>query len=116
MKKQSSLTPNLDILLKEIEPAAEKALMLQKSGRKGEDHAGSLNDIVDSAIQLNVQHTIEQLLRSSAHLRELQAAGNFKIVGAVYDIADGEVRFLGAPKAAQDQKTMAVQNTVPTLP
>lgn len=116
MKKQSSLTPNLDILLKEIEPAAEQALMRQSSAKKGEDHAGSLSDVVDSAIELNVHHTIKQLLKASSHLQELQASGAFKIIGAVYDIADGEVKVLDHGKTMQEPHTVASQNAMPRLP
>lgn len=116
MKKQSSLTPNLDILLKEIEPAAEEALRIQKVGAKGEDHTGSLNDIVDTAITLNVQHTIDQLRKSSAHLRELEASGGFKIVGAVYDIADGEVRFIDQTNRSSKEAAIYNQRDLPTLP
>ena len=116
MKKQSSLTPNLDILLKEIEPAAEQALMQQASGKPGENHAGSISELVDSAIELNVQHTIKRLLESSSHLRDLQAAGNFKIVGAVYDITDGEVRFLDHARESKGRHTESSQNVMPRLP
>jgi carbonic anhydrase len=116
MKKQSSLTPNLDILLKEIEPAAEQALRLQKVNDKGGDQAGSLNDIVDVAIKLNVQHTIDQLRKSSAHLRELEASGGFKIVGAVYDIADGEVRFIDQANRSSKEAAKYHQRDLPTLP
>ncbi len=116
MKKQSSLTPNLDILLKEIEPAAEQALRLQKVNDKDGDQAGSLNDIVDVAIKLNVQHTIDQLRKSSAHLRELEASGGFKIVGAVYDIADGEVRFIDQTNRSSKEAAKYHQRDLPTLP
>jgi carbonic anhydrase len=116
MKKQSSLTPNLDILLKEIEPAAEQALSLQRVGTKGEDSAGDLNDIVDSAIKLNVQHTMDQLRKSSAHLRDLEASGGFKIVGAVYDISDGDVRFMDQPSRSSKGLARDYQKDFPTLP
>jgi carbonic anhydrase len=116
MKKQSSLTPNLDILLKEIEPAAEQALMQQSSTKKGEDQSGSLAEIVDSAIELNVRHTMKQLLKASSHLSELQKAGNFKIVGAVYDIADGDVRVLDSTKGMKEMVSDVSQKDMPRLP
>jgi len=116
MKKQSSLTPNLDILLKEIEPAAEQALMQQSSTKKGEDQSGSLAEIVDSAIELNVRHTMKQLLKASSHLSELQSAGNFKIVGAVYDIADGDVRVLDSMKGMKETVSDVSQKDMPRLP
>lgn len=94
MKKQSSLTPNLDILLKEIEPAAEQALVSREVGNKEDDPDKASSEVVDSAIKLNVQHTITQLLKSSKHLRDLNGSGRFKIVAAVYDIESGEVVLL----------------------
>jgi carbonic anhydrase len=94
MKKQNSLTGNLDILLKEIEPAAIQALGARSPVNKDHEQIGSLDNVVSHAIELNVQHTIKQLFASSPHLSELTAKGSFKIVGAVYDIATGSVRLL----------------------
>ena len=94
MRKHNSLTGNLDILLKEIEPAAIGALSSIKLENPGADTVESMDKIVDKAIQLNVLHSIRQLKSASPHLRELVAAGNFKIVGAVYDISEGTVSFM----------------------
>ena len=50
----------------------------------------------------NVWCSIEAVLRRSRHVRERVRAGRTHIVGAVYDIAGGEVDWLGPhPDAAR---------------
>jgi len=115
MKKHSAMTPNLDILIKEIEPAAEKALKLQGSVVKSDDRVGSLNSIVDCAIEINVRHTISQFEKASSHLRDLQATGTFQIVGAVYDISEGCVKILDQTGALQHDLSAEDQKTTPRL-
>lgn len=100
MRKQNSLTGNLDILLKEIEPAAIGALASVNGAAPGSDATGSMDKIVEKAIELNVQHSIDQLKAASPHLRDLVTAGSLKIVGAVYDISEGTVAFLGPENEA----------------
>ena len=94
MRQQGSLTSNLDILLKEIEPAALGALASISGAARDKDLSGSVDEIVNKAIELNVLHSIEQLRLASPHLCELSEAGTFKIVGAVYDISAGTVDFM----------------------
>jgi carbonic anhydrase len=108
MKKQNSLTGNLDILLKEIEPAAIQALGAMSHVSKDHEQVGSLDNVVSHAIELNVQRTMKQLLSSSPHLSELTANGNFKIVGAVYDISTGNVRLLD--HGAKKRESTSVDN------
>jgi carbonic anhydrase len=94
MRQQGSLTSNLDILLKEIEPAALGALASISGTDRTKDLTDSVDEIVNKAIELNVLHSIEQLRLASPHLCELSEAGTFKIVGAVYDISAGTVDFM----------------------
>lgn len=94
MKNQSSLTPNLDILLREIAPAAELALSQYNLPSQGKMYDKALDDVINHAIALNVKHTMDQLLQASSHLRSLQVERSFKLIGAVYDIETGEVNVL----------------------
>lgn len=43
--------------------------------------------------ELNIKHQIESILRCSDILEDMTQAKDIGIVGAVYDIATGEVRF-----------------------
>jgi carbonic anhydrase len=75
-------------LLAHVAPAVDraKALHPQASG----------DELVALSVQENVWQTISTLLRESSGVRELVESGKLTIVGAVYDIASGEVRFIGS--------------------
>lgn len=55
----------------------------------------SSQEIVNSAVVLNVFRTMDFLLRHSRPLREKVRAGEVEIHGAVYQLDSGEVKFLG---------------------
>jgi carbonic anhydrase len=75
-------------LLAHVAPAVDraKALNPQASG----------DELVALSVQENVWQTISTLLRESSGVRELVESGKLTIVGAVYDIASGEVRLIGS--------------------
>eukprot|EP00928_Gymnodinium_smaydae_P087040 TRINITY_DN7139_c0_g1_i1.p1 TRINITY_DN7139_c0_g1~~TRINITY_DN7139_c0_g1_i1.p1 ORF type:complete len:1095 (+),score=184.92 TRINITY_DN7139_c0_g1_i1:189-3473(+) len=54
-----------------------------------------LADRVSLAIELNVWHTIEQLLASSSVLQKAVESGDLQIHGGIYDMQSGRVRFMG---------------------
>ena len=56
---------------------------------------------VDDVAARNVARTIEYIRSASRTLRELEAAGRIAIVGSMYDIKTGRVRFLEAPAPAR---------------
>eukprot|EP00928_Gymnodinium_smaydae_P087042 TRINITY_DN7139_c0_g1_i6.p1 TRINITY_DN7139_c0_g1~~TRINITY_DN7139_c0_g1_i6.p1 ORF type:complete len:888 (+),score=153.93 TRINITY_DN7139_c0_g1_i6:679-3342(+) len=68
-----------------------------------------LADRVSLAIELNVWHTIEQLLESSLVLQSAVAAGNLEIHGGIYDMQSGRVRFMG--QHPQMQKLLGMTGT-----
>lgn len=51
--------------------------------------------IIPYAIETNVFETVKTLLVTSEELRHLVQEGKLQIVGGVYDIADGKVKWLG---------------------
>lgn len=59
----------------------------------GLDPALPPDQLLSAAVQANVQHTV-QALASSPEGRALLAQGRVKLVGAIYDLASGRVRFL----------------------
>lgn len=75
-----SLGPNLDLVSAYIRPALTSGIALE------------------AAVESNVRHQIETL-SESASLHALVAAGKARIVGAIYDLDTGKVRFLDQPAA-----------------
>ncbi len=51
-------------------------------------------ELVNKVVELNVRRSVERVRDESAVLQELERAGDIRIVGAIYDIATGKVRFL----------------------
>ena len=49
--------------------------------------------LLRSAVEANVRHTIEEL-RATPEAKALLAIGEMKLIGAVYDLKSGRVRFL----------------------
>jgi carbonic anhydrase len=79
---------NITAMLSKIKPAVE-----QVSDFNGEKT--SKNDaFVHAVCESNVKNTINQIRINSPILKEMEDNGEIKIVGAVYDLDDGEVTFL----------------------
>jgi carbonic anhydrase len=70
-----------------IEPIVPAVLAAQRDGAAG--------DLVDRAVEENVRRMVERLKTfSEPMLMEPQDRGELKVVGAVYSLATGEVRWL----------------------
>jgi carbonic anhydrase len=74
---------SIPALLQHIKPAVTMAT----------DYADG-EDTLKTAIVCNVQLTMNNLVRRSSLLRELNKKGEIKIVGAYYDLDEGFVKFL----------------------
>lgn len=70
-----------------IEPIIPAVLRATRSGAK-EGEA-----LLDAAIQANVRRTVERLRNSEPSLLDPLGAGKLRIVGATYDLDDGDVDF-----------------------
>lgn len=84
---KADVGPNVAQLVRPIAPAVERA-KAQNPGLAG-------NPLLEAAIRTNVFQSMADLLRNSAELRELVAAGKVQVVGAMYFLSTGEVQFLG---------------------
>lgn len=74
-------------ILEHIMPAVESALKA---------HPGfEAKALIPEAITANVWQAIAEMLEKSEILREFVKGGKLKIVGAIYDIQTGQVRWLG---------------------
>jgi carbonic anhydrase len=76
------LGSNLNYLVSKIKPSVNEAK------REGDD------DLLSRSIKLNIETTIEELLNNSAILKELNEHDKLKIMGAIYNIENGETVFL----------------------
>lgn len=75
---------NLTGLLGKIRPAVEAAVTTG-------ERTSANRAFVDDVAHLNVQESIKEIRRRSVVLRELEQAGDIRIVGAMYDLSTGRV-------------------------
>jgi carbonic anhydrase len=79
---------NLTHLLSEIRPAVAAV----EAAHPGKDVCAK--PTVDLVAEENVRRTVQDLREKSAVLADLEAEGKLMVVGAMYDISTGKVRFL----------------------
>ena len=78
---------NITPMLEKIKPAVA---MVDYKGERNSSNA----EFVAMACESNVQNTIENIRKNSPILKEMEDSGEIKIVGAVYNLADGKVDWL----------------------
>lgn len=79
---------NITPLLKKIQPAVD-------SFREENNEEGAISsDGIEEVTILNVKASIERIRTESPILSEMEKSGAIEIVGAVYDVATGNVKFL----------------------
>ena len=78
---------NLTGLLQQIEPAV-------KATTYDGERTGSNRAFVDAVARQNVQLTVNVIRQNSAILAGLEKDGKIKMIGAMYDLSNGEVAFL----------------------
>jgi len=81
---------NLSILLDKIKPAVNAVSQPADASQRNSKNIDFVNEV---AVK-NVHMTIENTRNMSPVLKEMEDNGEIKIVGAMYDIKDGSVRFL----------------------
>lgn len=74
-------------LLAHVQPAVDRA--------KANNPNATQDELVAAAVRENVWQSIADLVRESSTVRDGVESGKLTVVGAVYDIASGEVVFLG---------------------
>ena len=78
---------NITALLANLKPAVDS---VEEAGDRSSANSSFVHKVVDS----NVDLTVEDMRAQSPLLKEMEANGEIKIVGAVYDMDNGEVTFL----------------------
>mmetsp|Transcript_9419 Transcript_9419/g.21573 ORF Transcript_9419/g.21573 Transcript_9419/m.21573 type:complete len:931 (-) Transcript_9419:157-2949(-) len=84
------LGPNLGAAIDHINPPVSAALSALETLENHE-----MSDAIDHAIRLNVYHGMEQLMTRSTVAAEAVRERRVEIHGGIYDIATGQVTFLG---------------------
>ncbi|MBS2097148.1 carbonic anhydrase family protein [Carboxylicivirga linearis] len=79
---------NLSVLLKKIKPAVDSI-----HTNFGVDRSSENLTFVNKVAEKNVEITIQKLLDDSKVLKELYESGEIDIVGAMYDVNTGKVKF-----------------------
>lgn len=95
----AELHGHLHALAEKIQPAVEKT----KQAKPEPD------ELVPRCIQANVWQTIEDIIKQSSVVREKLAEGKLSIVGAVYDLEQGRVSWLGQHPAQDSLAALAAQ-------
>ena len=80
---------NLTALLKKIKPSVNAVSGFAQSERNSKN-----SEFVQKVVEQNVRQTVADIRRRSAVLRSMEKAGEIKIVGAIYSLADGKVTLL----------------------
>ena len=80
---------NLTKLIEKITPAVNAVTLPKDPGLRNSSNA----EFVDNVSAKNVQLTIDRILKESDVLAEMQKNGEIHIVGAMYDVNSGEVKF-----------------------
>lgn len=81
-----ALERNIPPLIDNIEPAVRQAI-----SEHPEVHG---RDIVPYAVEANVWQSVQDLFMESPAVRELVKNGKVKVVGAIYDIGTGKIKWL----------------------
>jgi carbonic anhydrase len=81
---------NLTSLLDKIKPAVMSVTQPTDSNLRNSSNANFVNDVATK----NVLLSIDNIVKQSSVLAEMEAKGEIKIVGAMYDINTGIVNFL----------------------
>jgi carbonic anhydrase len=81
---------NLTGLLDKIQPAVQA--VHDVPGERNSKNA----QFVEAVAEANVRLTVERIRELSPILRDMERAGKIQIVGCIYDLETGRVRFLSA--------------------
>lgn len=95
----AELHGHLHVLADKIQPAVDKT----KAGKPDPD------ELVPRCIQANVWQTIEDIIKQSSVVREKLAEGKLSIIGAIYDLEQGKVSWLGQHPAEDSLVALASQ-------
>ena len=87
---EQQFSPNLRSIVDRIRPSVYNLHEIYTANGQDMD----VQELIERGIKANVRMSVSQLKHGSRILEDAVSAGNLLIVGAVYDLDTGEVRFL----------------------
>lgn len=90
--KDEELTPSIDAIVARIKPAVLNVL------NRDEELKGQ--SVLDASVEQNIWQGLHDLFMQSELIRDIYAAGDVQIVGGVYDLHTGAVRWLAGKHVA----------------
>jgi len=97
--KKADVHGDIARLVDNIAPAVDDA--------RAANPALDMDALVAASIKANVFRSMRDLIARSREVRELVAAGKVRVVGAVYDLATGQVEWVGPHPAQAELMTAA---------
>ncbi|HEV7334022.1 MAG TPA: carbonic anhydrase family protein [Flavisolibacter sp.] len=97
---------NLSTLLSKIEPAVSAETQTR------ENRNASNSEFVENVAEINVRRTVELVLAKSPILEEMVRSGQVGIIGAMYDVTTGEVKFYDDTMQLQQEQKQSAQLAV----
>ena len=85
--KNEPVTENIGKLVEPIVPAVK--------GVKARFASSDLDELINRSIEANMWQAINDMYAKSPLLKKMAADGKIKVIGAIYDVDSGEVRWLG---------------------
>ncbi len=98
--------PHLHAIINEIEPSVDRD-EFRAASAQGESYVEA---VVDEVTVRNVMQTVEKIKSRSQAIRTAVASGQLMVVGAIYDVASGKIRFLDDAGQERTELTPAVQH------
>ncbi|HZH65964.1 MAG TPA: carbonic anhydrase family protein [Flavisolibacter sp.] len=93
---------NLTYLLSKLQPA------VREEKETTENRSSTNPEFVENVAEINVHITVKQILAKSSILKEMVENGEIGIIGAMYDVAKGEVAFYDDSLHLQKSKEAAM--------
>ena len=80
---------NLTGMLDKLQPAVKAVTSPSEPAKRTSKNLDFVNDVVSK----NVELTIDNIMKNSPVMAEMVKEGSLKVVGAIYDLATGKVKF-----------------------
>jgi carbonic anhydrase len=93
---------NLTYLLSKLQPA------VREEKETTENRSSTNPEFVENVAEINVHITVNQILAKSSILKEMVENGEIGLIGAMYDVAKGEVTFYDDSLHLQKSKEAAM--------
>ncbi|MDX9912662.1 MAG: carbonic anhydrase [Phycisphaerales bacterium] len=104
---------NIATLIDSIRPVVKEAKACAAGEKSSKKDEASQAAIVAEAVRLNVEYQIRASIEESPVIAQAVADGRTRVVGAIYDLASGEIRWLDEQP---DLRDLAMSTLAPKQP